>query len=211
MPTFSFAVLMTLLVILGVSLATFFLLVRRWTTQRQWVTLAEWARQRGFRFGPTEISALPGALDKLRASNVQMRLHLCDTEQSVAAVQLQTDPQASGIGAEPVRWNVLVRRRPVRQSAPAGLRPANAAASLLDLFGLSQFPNLKLGHRFAVLATSSSAARALADSASRTLLPADIGLLVIDEWIVLDFSTRPFDPVELDRMLAVAQQLSQML
>jgi hypothetical protein len=86
-----------------------------------------------------------------------------------------------------------------------------APASLLDLMGLSQFPSLAVGQRFAVMATASTAARALSDSASRTLLPADIGLLVSGDYLVLDFSTRPFDPIELDRMIAVAQQLAQMI
>jgi hypothetical protein len=110
------------------------------------------------------------------------------------------------------RWNILLRRAPARAgSAPAGLRPVNAPASLLDRLSLAIFPSLALAHRFSVLARSSVAARALANSASRTLVPQDIGLLLVDEWIVLDFSSRPFDPIELDRMLALAQQLSQML
>ena len=68
-----------------------------------------------------------------------------------------------------------------------------------------------IGHRLTVESTSYGTARALSESASRTLLPADIGMLLADDWIVLDFSTRPFDPIELDRMIALAQQLSQMI
>lgn len=206
-PRFSWAIFLTLWVCLGASLAMFFLLVRRWTTQRQWVSLAEWARQREFEFRSTLPADLPAALLPLRSANVQVRLHLCSETATVA--QIFTDaPEGK---ADPNVWNVLVRKRPQRYNDPAGLRPVNAPASLIDLFGLTAFPTLVAGHRFAVLSTSFSTARALAESASRTLLPADIGMLLADDWIVLDFSTRPFDPIELDRMLALGQQLSQML
>lgn len=205
--TFSWPIFLSLLLVCGVSLLMFLLLVRRWTTQRQWVSLAEWARDRGFRFRSREIATLPAALEPLKASNVRFRLHLCDKDMTIA--QLETDPIAGEI--EPNRWNVVVRKRAVTYPASAGLRPAAAPASMLDLMGLSQFPNLAIGQRFMVLGSSSAAARRVADSASRTLLPADIGLLIIDDWVVLDFSTRPFDPIELDRMIALGAQLSEML
>ncbi len=206
-PPFTWTIFLTLAVILASSLAMFVLLVRRWTTQRQWVSLAEWAKERGFRFRPTDPAVLPKALHQLRTGGVQPRLHLCSEEVSV--VQLCTDPPEGGI--EPNRWNVLIQQRAAIAKEPAALRPASAPASLLDLFGLSPFPALAVAHRFSVLSTNSSAARALAESASRTLMPADIGLLLIDDSILLDFSTRPFDPIELDRMIALGKQLSQML
>jgi hypothetical protein len=206
-PTFSWTIFITLGVVFGASLTTFLLLVRRWTTQRQWVSLSEWASQRDFEFRANQ-AELPRALHKIAAGHVEVRLHLC-SEDGVTLVQLQTDPPPGKV--DPNRWNVLVRRARHRNADVAALRPANAPASLLDLFGLSQFPSLAIAHRFIVLATTSSAARLLSDSASRTLLPADIGLLSVDDWLVLDFSTRPFDPIELDRMLALAAQLSQML
>jgi hypothetical protein len=206
-PILSWLVFLTLLLICGSSTAVFFLLVRRWTSQRAWATLADWARHRQIQFRPTEPEQLPPVLQPLRAAQVDIELHLSD--ETVSAFRLKTAPNQNS--AAPNMWHVLVRRRPSRHSAPAALRPAEAARSLFDLFGLSQFPSLTLGHRFTLLATNSSAARALADSASRTLLPADIGLLLSEDWIVLDFSTRPFDAIELDRMIALAQQLSQLL
>jgi hypothetical protein len=223
-PPFSPTLLATLVLICAASVAMFFLLVRRWTTQRQWVSLAEWARQRRFRFEPVEHVELPRALLRLRERhNVNVRLHLRDQQDHVTLLQLQTDrlatsqPPAASIephvqATETNRWNVLLRRTVSKRDPDslAGLRPASAPASLLDLLALSQFPSLSLGHRFVVLATRSAAARALANSASRTLLPADVGLLVMDGWMLLDFSTRPFDPVELDRMIALAEQIGQM-
>jgi hypothetical protein len=206
-PPFSWIVFLTLLLIAAASLLMFLLLVRRWTTQRQWVSLAEWARDRRFTFQTTDIAGLPKALEPLRQSNVRFRLHLCSDKVTVA--QLETDP--TGDNVQPNRWNVLVQRRPTEKTDVAGLRPAAAPASVLDLMGLSQFPSLAIAQRFTVMATSSAAARALSDSASRTLLPADIGLLVSGDYLVLDFSTRPFDPIEMDRMIAVAQQLVAMI
>jgi hypothetical protein len=205
-PSFSWTIFLTLWVIAAASLLMFLLLVRRWTTQRQWVSLAEWARDRRFTFQSTDLTGLPKALEPLRQVNVRFRLHLCSDRVTVA--QLETDP--AGDSVQPNRWNVLVQRRPTERKEVAGLRPAAAPASVLDLMGLSQFPSLAIAQRFTVMATSSAAARALADSASRTLLPADIGLFISSDYLVLDFSTRPFDPIELDRMIAVAQQLVQM-
>jgi hypothetical protein len=39
------------------------------------------------------------------------------------------------------------------------------------------------------------------------LLPPDVGLLLAGENLVLDFSTRPFDPLELQRVDALAEQI----
>jgi hypothetical protein len=206
-PSFSWIIFLTLLLIAAASLLMFLLLVRRWTTQRQWVSLAEWARDRRFTFQTTDIEGLPKVLEPLKRVNVRFRLHLCSDVVTVA--QLETDPAAPSL--PPNRWNVLVQRRAAPRNEAAGLRPAGAPASLIDLMGLSPFPSLAIANRFTVFALSSTAARALSDSPSRTLLPADIGLLVSGDYLVLDFSTRPFDPIELDRMIAVAQQLVRMI
>jgi hypothetical protein len=69
-PAFSWSIFLTLGVIFGASLTTFLLLVRRWTTQRQWVSLAEWARQRDFKFHPTQHD-LPAALKNLAAGHLE--------------------------------------------------------------------------------------------------------------------------------------------
>jgi hypothetical protein len=185
----------------------FLLLVRRWTTRRQWTSLAEWARQRGFQMSPRKREELPSALDPLKRLNARLRLSL--SNETVTLLQIQTEASQ----AQPQRnaWNLLVRKRVKRAAHAAGLRPVNAPASVVDLYGLEQYPSLGAGKRFTVLATTPSEAKALAGSASKTLMPADLGLLLIDDWIVLDFSTRPFDPIELDRMIILAEQLAQLL
>jgi hypothetical protein len=176
----------------------FMLLVRRWTTQRQWTMLVEWAKQRRFRLARRGHSQVPAALNSLLKEPVQVPLEL--HRESAVIAQMQSGE---------ARWNVLIQKSPAKR-ATAALRPATAPLTLLDRTSLDSYPSLALGQRFALLGSSSAAARALADSPARTLVPQDIGLLVADEWIVLDFSARPFDPIELDRMLALAQQLSQL-
>jgi hypothetical protein len=51
----------------------------------------------------------------------------------------------------------------------------------------------------------------LAESPAQGLLPPDIGLLLIDRMLILDFSGRRFDPVEFDRMLVLAGQIDDFL
>jgi hypothetical protein len=206
-PSFSIWIFLMLLSIFAASLAMFMALVRRWTTQRQWVSLTQWARQRRLSRRAPGNDEFITALKTLLNGEVEVLLRLSSS--SVTLMQIQTAPPP---GMQmPSRWNVLMQKRVRSQPAAAGLRPANAPASLIDWFGLSTFPSLTIGSRFTVLATSSSGARALSESASRTLLPADVGLLLADHWQILDFSSRPFDPIELDRVLALADQLNLML
>jgi hypothetical protein len=93
---------------------------------------------------------------------------------------------------------------------PTGLRPAEPATSMLALF----IPGggAALGgssERFAILGHDPAAARLLLASSVRALLPADVGFLLHGNILMLDFSARPFDPIELDRMLAVAAQVAE--
>ncbi len=90
---------------------------------------------------------------------------------------------------------------------PTGLRPTHARRSILDLFSLSSYPALGNIDRFVVYGTDAQAAGSLSKSQARALLPPDVGLLLDDGWMMLDFSERPFDPIEFDRMTALAEQL----
>jgi hypothetical protein len=62
--------------------------------------------------------------------------------------------------------------------------------------------------RFVVFGSDSHAARILSKSEARALLPPDIGLILHGQHLVLDFSARPFDGIELGRMVALADQLA---
>ncbi|HEX8911338.1 MAG TPA: hypothetical protein VF796_03185, partial [Humisphaera sp.] len=50
-------------------------------------------------------------------------------------------------------------------------------------------------------------ATTLATSSVRGLLPPDVGLLLVGRHLVLEFSDRPFDAIEFNRMIAVAGQV----
>jgi len=90
---------------------------------------------------------------------------------------------------------------------PTGLRPVITKASVLDLFSLSSFPGMGEVERFVIFGVDSAPARILSRSEARALLPPDVGLLLAGNHLVLDFSNRPFDPIELGRMAALAEQL----
>ena len=118
--------------------------------------------------------------------------------------QLET---LGGNAVETPRWHVLVREVPAMAWAVTGLRPTHAKASLIDLFSMMSFPGMGETERFVVFGVDSTAAKHLSRSQARALLPPDIGLLLAGTHPVLDFSTRPFDPIELGRMNALAEQL----
>ena len=223
-------ILLTLLAVLGASAATLWVLVRRATSHRRWVALSEWARENGFRFGRSPEGEPPAPFDAVREAGAVVRLQLrrgpttlvqFEAGEAPAAAPPAVAAPATGGAAPPsvaavptvpparqvVVWNALVRQIEP-QWRPTGLRPAHAAASLLDLFSLSSFPTLGATDRFVAYGTDSAAARAVSKSMLRSLLPADVGLLLHGRHLVLDFSTRPFDAIELSRMIALADQLA---
>jgi hypothetical protein len=202
-PQFSWPIFVTLLLLLGVSAAMFVWQVRRWTTHRGWRALLDWSRERGFKLSrPDKPAGEP--FDRLREARVTTLLESGPT----AAMQIVATSDAAP--NQPVRWHVLVRQVPASWP-PTGLRPAHAPASLLDQFSLSSYPRMGEVERFVVFGTDSHAARILSKSEARALLPPDIGLLLHGRQMVLDFSTRPFDGIELGRMVALAEQLVQHL
>jgi hypothetical protein len=124
-----------------------------------------------------------------------------------AVTQTPTPAVPTIAGAEqPVVWNVLVRQIGA-DWRPTGLRPVAATSSVLDLFSLSSFPTMGT-ERFIAYGTDSAAARAVTKSMLRSLLPPDIGLLLHGRHLVLDFSARPFDAIELSRVAALADQVA---
>lgn len=209
----SIVVLVVLFVILIASSATFWLLNRRWTSHRQWVTLAEWARNAGFRVERCEAGRMPAPLDALPLSQPPV-LRLCLSTRQTTLAQVQTEAvrgeSIPAAQAEPIIWNVATRDLETVWP-PTGLRPAAATRSLLDLFSLSSFPLLGTNERFVVFGTETSAAATLSRSMARSLLPPDVGLLLHGKTLTLDFSERPFDTLELDRMIALAEQLAEKL
>lgn len=212
LPGTNAEVLVALAVLLGASVATFWTLVRRWESHRQWHALAEWAAERKLRFRSVDRHGLPPILNSLSDRAPVVRLYLGD--EATLLLQFQTSPKHLAgeltLSSTPVVWNVLVRRIEASWH-PTGLRPTSSNSSVLDLFSLSGFPLLGTTERFTLFGTDSTAARALSGSMTRSLLPPDVGLLLRENELVLDFSDRPFDQIELDRMLALAAQLVEKL
>ena len=173
--------------------------------------MTEWGRQRGFSLQTLPVEGLTAPLHVLKKFNA--RLAVCLNAAGAQIVQVCTDPppRADGRpGAGEVTWNLLARRiTPPR--VPAGVRPAHDRHSFLDLFSLSSFPAAGGTERFVLYAADSDAAQTFPDHAVRSMVPGDIGALVYGEALVLDFSSRPFDDLEFDRMIALADQLARKL
>jgi len=192
--TFSFLVFFTMLLIFAASATVFQFLNRRWTRDRRRAAIEDWASEHGFRLRFSPEAMLPEALQSLAALNAHVEVSLSNG--SLLLLRVATSH----------KWNVLIRRTDLAQT-PAGLRPLGRSISFLDLFSLTDFPSLMPSERFVVAAADSRAAREMARSPARGLLPADIGLIMHGAFITLDFSSRPFDTIEFERMLAVMDQI----
>ena len=208
-------ILACLFAVLGASVMMYWLLVRRWTSRRQWVSLAEWARQAGFRVGREQRGAangtggpmLPPPVDVLGGARVTVRMQLTAERSTIVQAQRAVSGDPSQPNESPP-LNLLVRKLEASWP-PSALRPVHtpSGASVIDLYSLGSFPLMGAGQRFTVYGADSAAARALALSSVRALLPQDVGLLLHGQYLVLDFSSRPFDGLEFTRMIALAEQV----
>jgi hypothetical protein len=199
-------VLAVLVVVLALSVVMFVALVRRWTSSRMWVSISDWARSRGFRASVQDCPA-PPPLDALRNATLMSQVCVTNGKSSLMRLQMRGEaPQGSSTADATRTWHVLVRELE-SDWRPSALRPASAPSSLLDLFSLTSFPLMGETQRFVVYGTDSAPARQLSKSRARALLPPDVGLLLHGRNMILDFSDRPFDEIEFDRMIALAEQL----
>ncbi|MBV8781950.1 MAG: hypothetical protein JO353_11185 [Phycisphaerae bacterium] len=192
LPGFSWVVFGSLLAIFLSSAAVFFALVHRLTRGRARVELVEWAREHRASLRPLHLRELPPPLAG----------QLPEIRMSVRAPRAQLARLAIG----EKRWNVLVRKTG-HEWIPSGLRPATHELSVFDALQLPVYPAYSTAERFHLMSADNSAARKLSKSSTRALVPADVGLLLWGEWLVLDFTHRPFDPIEFGRMLALAEQI----
>jgi len=199
--TFSISILLTLFAILAISGRVFHVLTQQWTIHRPINALRDWASDRKFKLHLPPEANLPASLDGLKPLDPQLQVMLVN--ESITLLRLTTF--AKPTSPRPV-WHLLIRE--MRQAwNPAGLRPARAGRSFLDLFSLNGFPSLLPPERFVAFGAESKDARQIAASPARGLLPADIGLLVHGPYLTLDFSSRQFDSIEFERMLAIMEQL----
>jgi len=197
------AVFLSLVAIIGASSGIFWLLVRRWTTQRHWVALQDWADENRFKLHGEDRAVGPEILKKLTQPAPKVLVSLNDVDTGI--VQIEGWPP-KGKGTQPVRWNLLVRKLE-RTWPTTGFRPAMSGRSILDYFQLDEMRAMAPTERFVLYGAEARAARALGKSSVAALLPADIGLLLVEQNLVLDFSSRPFDPLEMQRIDALAEQI----
>jgi hypothetical protein len=195
-PEFSPLIVLLLVLIVGASTAVYTLLVRRWTTQRYWVALEQWAGQRGFALARNKRPPLPKSLPEL--SQPQFQVSVALLKQGLWLLQLTVANH---------HYHLLVKATTSNWPATA-LRPVAHKPSLLDCFSLSSSPHPISTDRFLLFGEDLPAARTLANSSLLMLMPPDIGLLLRQTHLILDFSTRPFDAIEFDRMLCLADQLA---
>jgi hypothetical protein len=206
-PPFSIWVLLGLIAVLGMSCLMFWAHVRRWTHNRLWISLRDWAGNNKFRLYRAKDATVPVPLAGLTLPPPIALVALAG--RGTAILQMDTPVIADGpnVITEPRRWNALVREID-REWPVTALRPATHERSLVDLFGLQGFPALLSSERYTIHGQDSSAARAVVGSMLMALLPHDLGLVLHGRRLVIDFSTRPFDGIELSRMVALAEQLA---
>src|SRR5206468_1366729 len=125
------------------------------------------------------------------------------------AIEMQTPHGGRTDTSQITRWHAVVKQVQTTPWLPTGLRPRANASSLLDLFPLTSFPSMLPPERFVLFGTDSGAARALAASKLPALLPPDVGLLLHGQNVVIDFSSRPFDTIELSRVTELVEQIVQ--
>jgi hypothetical protein len=208
---------LTLSAVLAASGVTFWLLVRRATSHRQWVALSDWAKSRGFRYHPIADGEPPAPFSVMPGKRPSVRLWLASRTAEVLQMRFGDKPVESAprstpgpvIERTPETWHVLIRQ--VESNwPPTALRPASSsdAQTMLDNFGLASFPSMIASERFVIFGADSAAARTLSKSSLPALLPPDVGLLLHGQRMVLDFSRRPFDTIEFDRLLGLADHLT---
>jgi hypothetical protein len=192
---------LVLLLILAASCATVAQLVRRHTHGQRQFALWEWSVNRRFRRLPPGVVTVD-ALDEIRNYALRALDHFVSHDGLTTIYRLQTVSRGDVVQT----WNVMVRTVE-DYSTPIALRPAGQAASLADLMHLTLFPKLSNATRFAVYGLRATDAARLANSAARALLPRDIGLIRNADAVILDFTSRPFDPIEFSRVCAIAEQI----
>lgn len=180
-------------------------LCRRHTVGRDRFAVWEWSVNRRFR---RLRSVSPVGVDGLE--EIEQTLRVIEHYQSRDGARSILKIQSLSPSGTLRTWHVLIQETD-DLVGPVGLRPVGSEASLVDLMNLPLMPRLSSETRFAVYALRVTDARQVATGAVKALLPPDIGLIRSSDRLVLDFTSRPFDPTEFDRMLAIAGQIRQVL
>ena len=202
--------------LVGVAAASalvFWAHVQRWTIHHRWAAMAEWGARNRFKLHRTAAAAksapvVPPPLDGLTVPPPTVCIAFTSKRTTILQMDTPSTPTeaATGVVGKNCRWNVLIREIEA-EWPPTALRPLEHNVSLVDLFKLPGLPALFPGDRFSVHGESVYAARILVKSMLRALIPHDLGLVLHGRRLILDFSHRPFDEIELTRMNGLAEQL----
>jgi len=193
----------TLLLLLGMAAVTFAvtqLLSWKHTVWRRYFALRDFADSRGLKLHikPAAMDRLPGSLAGL-SPPPRARWNFHGPTMSLLRLHSGTET-----------YNLALIRFTDRWPTTA-FRPANLPSSLWDRLPMFSYPSPYGSHRFTLHGVDPPAARQLRCPPCRALLPADLGLLLDENVMVIDFSSRPFDPIELGRMVSLGQQLVRAL
>ncbi|HZZ42821.1 MAG TPA: hypothetical protein VFE58_07775 [Tepidisphaeraceae bacterium] len=181
-----------LLVVVAGATVMFVWNVRRSTRQRVELELRRWARDHQFAVGFPVPEAAGGVLAT------------CAIDQSIGNAACVFVRGRRGKGQS---CRILIVRTDMDWPGSA-LRSVRAGDSIMDdLREFRAYPALPGGERFVTLGTTIRAGKILANSSLRTLLPPDLSVLLQGPWLLLDFSSRPFDTLEFSRLLPLANQL----
>lgn len=194
--TFSWLTCTVLVLIAAATFVMTELLAMRWTKYRRYFLLRDWASQHGLRVFDKGawVSPLPANVTQV-LDDRRVRWSLGDGRLSMIRLQANCET-----------YNLLVA--PIQTDwPPTALRPTMWQSCLLDRLNLFNYPSQYGVQRFTLHGEHPQAARRLSDSHIRGLLPADLAILLVGRHMVIDFSSRAFDPIELDRMIALANQL----
>lgn len=204
-PVIPYSVPIIILLILAASAVIFALHLRRWTKDRKWLVLSEWAASHGYRIERNEKAEAPDVLSELTKAKPKILISLVEKEKK-ETILVQAEVLSGDLNRMAERWNLLIRK--VQASWPVMiLRPTANQTSAFDLLLRDGMNAVAMGNRFFLHGEQKLVMRGIAGSSIAALLPANIGMALVGENLILDFSARPFDTIEIQRLYAVAEQL----
>lgn len=170
----------------------------------------KWALEQGLSETTTLLPILAGPFARPRVV-----VGYSSADVYVARLKTATTP-ASRSPNSPANWHVLAIRTPANSPHFTALRPVRQRVSLVDLFGvgysatyqLLSFPSVDAADEFVVFGTQGADIAAIVQLSKSRQLPADLTLLTGQDWLILDFSSRPFSREELGGLLKLARTLA---
>ena len=193
---------MGLVVIIGASSGIFWLLVRRWTTQRHWVAMSDWADENRFTLRGEERAVGPEILKQLTQPAPKILVSVNDVDTGI--VQIEASRRR---GRDADRAVEFAGEKIGAGVVDDGVSAGDQCAEHPGLFSAGGDEGDGADGAVCAVWGRGAGGTALGKSSVAAPLPPDVGLLLVGENLVLDFSVRPFDPLELQRIDALAEQI----